>query len=295
MIKVGPMVDWGRELAHKIGRIVDFGRELARRIGRDDISSYAAALSYNFVFALFPLLLFVTALLAFFHWATPTQLLSGPVATVIPPIVVSLVTKVLVTIAHQRNSTALSLGILGFIWAMSGAFRQIIDAINHAYEYRPPYRRKFWQVYALSIGLGTSIGLVIVAAMALSILGENVLSGVLRAWLHWQPGALLVDVVRWIALLAMMITILAILYAIAPDQPKRFRLVTPGSLVALLAWIFLAIGFSFYSAHFSHYNQVYGTLGSIILLLLYLYLLGFVILLGAEVNALWEIQKFSER
>jgi membrane protein len=94
--------------------------------------------------------------------------------------------------------------------------------------------------------------------------------------------------VRWAVTLGVLLVVLDVTYAFGPDVRRPFRWVSWGSGAALAAWVALSVGFSLYTAHFNHYNVVYGTLGGIILLLLYLYLCGLALLLGAVINAVFQ-------
>ena len=262
-------------------------KRLAHRVARDDVGAYAAALSYNFSFALLPLLLFATALLAFLRFRDPVHVLTAPLAGVVPKNVLALVAQALQGVVRHKNPTVLSLGFLGFVWGMSGAFRQIIDAMNHAYEFRFPFRRRSWELYGLSVLLGMTVGSLLVAGLAFSVLGPNAISGLATTAVGRPPARLALAVLHWGLLAAMLWLALSIVYAAAPDRPHGFRLYTPGTMVALVAWAVLSIAFRQYTTRVNTFG-VYGTLGAMILLLLYLYLFGFLLLVGAEVNALAE-------
>ncbi len=260
-------------------------KQLAQRVARDDVGAYAAALSYNFSFALLPLLLFATALLAFLRFSDPVGVLTAPLAGVVPKNVLGLVSAALAGVVRHKSPTVLSLGFVGFVWGMSGAFRQVIDAVNHAYEFRFPFRRRSWELYGLSVLLGMTVGSLLVAGLALSVLGPQAISGLATAVVDRPPPRLALAVLHWGVLAAMLWVALSVLYAVAPDRPQRFRWYTPGTLVALIAWAVLSIAFRQYTTRVNTFG-VYGTLGAMILLLLYLYLFGFLLLVGAEVNAL---------
>lgn len=269
-------------------RLPHWVHELFFRFGRDDVFAYAAALAYNFLFALFPLLLFLSALLAFLH--APTNLatvVKGPIAQLIPASVIALVSGTWRELVRSRHPTLLSLGVMGFLWGMSGAFRQLIDALNHAYEFPFPRHRPWWRVYALSLVAGLGVGLMIAVVILLVVVGGPLLHTV--AWLAFRarlgPGVLWL---RWIGFVALVWCSLSILYAILPDRPLPLRLVNPGTLVALAIWLLVSWLFSLYVDRFNTYDRVYGSLGAVILLLLYLYFAGLAILIGAEINAMWD-------
>lgn len=261
-------------------------RELLSRVTQDDVGSYAAALAYNFLFAVFPLMLFLTALLAFLHLPNLQQTLRGPVSNLIPASVLRFILTTLQSITHHKSPALLSVGALAFLWAMSGAFRQLIDAVNHAYEFPYPRRRKLWQTYAISVGLGLGFGILMVMGIGLTLSGVKVVQWVLL-WafgLHASPWV--ADILRWAGVLLGFLLVLSFLYAFLPDRPQPFKLWTWGGLFALVVFTGISLGFSFYVGHFSSYNRMYGSFGTVMILMLYLYILAWSLLLGAEINAM---------
>lgn len=255
-------------------------------MAQDDVSSYAAALAYNFLFAVFPLMLFLTALLAFLHFPNLQATIRGPVSSLVPASVLHFILTTLESITHHKSPALLSIGALAFLWAMSGAFRQLIDAVNHAYEFPYPRRRKLWQTYVMSIGLGLGIGILMVMGIGLTLSGVKVVQWVLF-WgfgLHASPWV--ADGLRWVAVLVGFLAILSFLYAFLPDRPQPFKLWTWGGVFALVVFTGISWGFSFYVGHFSSYNRMYGSFGTVMILMLYLYLLAWSLLLGAEINAM---------
>ena len=151
------------------GRFRRFVQSLIHRMIRDDAVTYAAALAFNFLFALVPLLLFLSALLAFLHLSRDaSQLIQGPLTQVLPRPLLAFIVHFWRQLVVRRRPTLLSAGALGFLWGMSGAFRQLIDAMNHAYELPLPRRRPWWKTYALSALAGLSAGLCFTAVIALA-------------------------------------------------------------------------------------------------------------------------------
>ena len=265
-------------------RIVRDVAALFDAMNRHDLGSYAAALSYNFIFALFPLLLFVSAGLAFIRLPV-TLLAQGPLAAFVPSPTWRVVMGALQHALRERSAYALWAGLLLFLYGMSGAFRQFMDAVNHVYEFPYPWRRHVVVYYLISFALALTVGVGAIVGIGLSVVGPRVLRALLWHRVAHQPDLLVVDAARWVILLALFLVLLAVLYWAAPDRPGRFRLVSPGALMVLVIWALLSSGFSYYVGHFAHYSAIYGTLAQIILLLLYLYLFGLLLLLGAQINA----------
>lgn len=262
--------------------------ELVDRLRESDLFAYSAALAYNFLFALFPLLLFLTAFLGFLHLPTIKNFLQGPSSFLIPPTVLRLVTTTLKSVQSSHNSTVLSIGIVGFLWGMSGAFRQLINAVNHAYGFPLPLKRPLWKTYLLSFALGPFLGFLIVLAVGVAASGLQIIRWVLSRVFGLNASPFWAMMIHWVILVFLIIFILAVLFSVLPDRPEPFRWMTPGSIVSLLVWLMISLGLSYYMTHFHSYNKTYGSLGAVIALMLYLYFMAAALLLGVEVNALWH-------
>ena len=270
-----------------VARLWSMGKELYRRVGRDDVGAYAAALTYSLLFALLPLGLALAALVPALHLAAAQSALLSPLAGVVPADVLEVVRQFNAGVLAQGHRRMLSLGgagVLGYLWGMSAAFRRLIDAINHAYEYRPPWRRHPLATAALSLALALTLGVALVAAMVLATVGQHLVAALAPG----GTGHPWLAVARWAILLALAVVILAVLYWVAPDRPRPFHWVTPGAAVALAVWLAMSYGFSLYLGRFHTYDAVYGGFAGGILLLLYLYFFSYALVLGAEINAVLE-------
>ncbi len=267
---------------------IKFGKTLTMRMGRDDMSSYAAALAYKFLFSLFPLLLFLTALVAFLHLPTNLNKFLGPLGSLLPPSVLTLIESTMSQGIHHENPTVLSIGIIIFIWEMSRAFMGLIDAFNHAYELQYPYHRSVWRRYAIALATGIVVGVLFLAVLMIGIGGTMAMQWLLQSVLHWHVTAFASAAIRWILLLVLLVVSLDILYTILPDVHLRFVFLRPGTVVATAIFLLMSGGFSLYISHFNDYNKMYGSLGTVILLMLYLYLFALAILVGVELNAMTE-------
>lgn len=264
--------------------MVQWARILVGRIQKADMSSYAAALAYNFLFALFPLLLFLAALLGMLHLPSVKNYLQGPVGILIPGTLRRLILTTIGEASRFRSPALLSVGAAGFVAAMSGAMRQLMDALNHVYQIMTP-TRKFWKTILLSLGIGVLFGLLMVTALIIATLGGELIRWLGVVWLHRPPGPLAMQLLRWPILLALMWIILTMVYNWLPAETQPFHWMSLGTAAVMLLWLLISVGFSLYAAHFNHYNRTYGSLGAVILLMLYLYVLSLALLLGGAINA----------
>lgn len=260
---------------------------LAKRVVKaflaDDMATYAAALAYHTLLALFPFTVFLVALLGFlrlpgfFDWLLrqAQAALSGQAAAQVEALIGE--------IRDQGRGELLSFGIAAALWAASAGVRSLMNALNAAYDVEET--RPAWRRYPLSIAYTIGLAALLSAAVALMLLGPRAIG-----WLAGQVGlgALFVALwawLRWPAAALLLALALAIVYHVAPNVDQPFRLITPGAVLAVAVWILASLGFSYYVSNFGRYSTTYGSLGAVIVLLLYFFLSAAVLLLGAEVNA----------
>ncbi len=251
----------------------------------DDMPTFAAGLAYQALFSLFPFLLFLLTLVSALHLPDFFAWLREQASLVLPNQAVDLVNPIIDQMQDQ-SSSFLSFGILLALWSASSGIRSIMNALNHAYDVEE--QRSVVKRFSLSIVYTIGIAVLLLCAAGLMIIGPQVMG-----WLASQVG--LEDYIvslwtwlRWpVAILLMMMTV-AMIYYVAPDVEQDFRFITPGSVLAVMIWIGASLGFGYYVSNFADYNAMYGSIGAIIVLLLYFYISGAVLLLGAEVNAVIE-------
>ena len=270
-------------------------RELAARVwsevSEDEIVDRAAALSYYFLFALFPALLFFTALLGMLPIPGLMERLMGYAEQALPGDAASVLSKTLAEIVRGSRGSLLSLGALTALWASSGGMGSMMTALNVAYDVDDP--RPWWKRRLVSIALTIGFSLFILSGLVAMVFGPP-LGRALADRLGM--GALFTTV--WdlasvpVAMLFVLVGI-ALVYYLAPAVKQRWRWVTPGSAVALVLWLVMSYGLRLYVTRFANYNATYGSIGGVILLMLWLYLTGLVLLVGAEINA--EIEHAAAR
>lgn len=252
-------------------------------ISEDNVMGYAAQLAYYFLFALFPFFIFLAALLPYIPipnlleetMALVNQFMAEEAAKVIEQNVRDLVTR--------PRGGLLSFSILFALFLASNAVAAIAESLNHAYGVRES--RPFWKVRGIAVLLTIVLAVLLIALVALLIFGPE-----LGGWLARLVGlgpefAVFWDLVRWPIVLILLMFGLALVYYFAPDVEQEWRWITPGSVLAVLTWIGASLLFRYYVEHFGEYNATYGSLGAIIVLLTWMYLTGFFLLLGGEINA----------
>jgi membrane protein len=256
-------------------------RGMWRQFNDDDVLTYAAALAFHGMLALFPLLLLLLAVVTFFDLPQLLERFLAWTGTMLPGESMDQIITVLEEVQEGRNAGLVSAGLLGAIWAASGGVRAAMKALNRAYDVQEP--RAFWKRYPLSVAYTIALAFMILAATGLMLIGPAAVE-----WLAEPLGLDRTAVLVWawlrypVAIVLLVITT-AIAYSVLPNI-GRFRWITPGAVLTVMLWILLSLGFRLYIDNFGRYNVVYGSLGAVIVLLLYLWLSSIILLLGGELN-----------
>ncbi len=187
---------------------------------------------------------------------------------------------------QRQQGGLLSFGILAALWTASVGFRSLMNAMNRAYDVREG--RPTWKLMLLSVLYTVGSAVLLLACAMLMVLGPQVMG-----WLADLVGLRDVVVVlwawlRWPVVIFLMMLLVAVLYYVTPDVEQKFRFITPGSVLAVVVWVAASLAFGIYVQNFADYNATYGSIGAIIVLLLYFYISAAVLLLGAELNAVIE-------
>jgi membrane protein len=246
----------------------------------------AAQLAFYFLLALFPAVLFLVALAGYLPVENALSELLVALGAVAPEELVALLRGQLDQIAGGRHGSLLTLGIIGAIWSSSAAMVAIIDALNHAYdvtEWRPWWKRRF-----VAIALTVALALFTLVALVFVLIGPTVASRA-AAWFGLAPAVALVwQMIRWPVIVFCAVLGVDLVYHFAPNRAARWAWITPGALVATVLWIASSFGFKFYITNFADYTATYGTIGGAIVTMLWFYVSGLAILIGAELNGVIE-------
>ncbi len=251
----------------------------------DDMTTYASALAYQVLFSLFPFIIFLVALLGFLDLPTFFDWLQQQAEAFLPAQAMDQVNRV-ITELKQPQGGLLSIGAVVALWTASSGIRATMNALNAAYDVKEG--RPAWKLYPLSILYTIGIAAMLVLAAALLIFGPKAMQ-----WLAYQVGMeqLFVTLwtwLRWPVSLFLITLAIAVVYYVAPDVEQEFRFITPGATLAVIVWVLSSLGFNYYMSNFADYSVMYGSIGTIIVLLLYFFISAAVLLFGAEVNAVIE-------
>ncbi len=252
---------------------------------RDDALGLAAQLAYYLILALFPFILVLVSLLGIFGSEKFASIVLDYFQRVMPEEAYQLIKQYTADIIRGRakSPTLLSFGILFTLWTASGAFAALINALNRAYDVQET--RPFWKVRGIAILMTLGLSVLILVGVLLLIVGEPIGRAIAEVFGLGELFELVWNIVRWPVALLFMVFTVALLYYFAPDLEQPFRWITPGGLIGVLLWVLASAAFSFYVNNFGTYNKTYGSIGVVIILLLYLYISSLTILFGAELNA----------
>ena len=269
----------------------ELGRRVWAEIWEDEVTDRGAALAYYFLFALFPTLLFLTVLLGLLPLPGLMDRLLQYGDQALPGDAASIVRRTWVEINRGAGGGLLSIGVLTALWASSNGMASIMSALNVAYDIEDT--RPWWKRRLLAVVLTVGFAVFILAALVLLVFGPYIGAGVAGLF---GLGTIFMSVwnVANIPIVVFFVLVgIALVYYLAPAAEQSWRWVTPGSVVALGLWLAMSWGLRLYVGRFADYNATYGSIGGIVLLMLWLYLTGVVLLVGAEINA--EIEHAAAR
>jgi membrane protein len=251
----------------------------------DDMITYAAALAYQVFFSLFPFVIFLLALLSFLRIPGFFDTLLNQAATVLPGQSMSLLERVVGEIQGRAAGGLLSFGIVFAVFIASAAVRAAMHAFNIAYGVEQ--ERAIWWQYPFSILYTLLFAVLVIAAVALMVLGPRVAEWFAEFIGFGELFVALWTYLRWPVAILLLVVAVALINYLFPNVDQRFRFITPGAVLSVVVWISASLGFSFYVSTLGEgsYTATYGSIGAVIVLLLYLYISAAVLLLGAEVNA----------
>ncbi|MDF2704056.1 MAG: YihY family inner rane protein [Rubrobacteraceae bacterium] len=252
---------------------------------RDDALGIAAQLAYYLILALFPFILVLVSLLGTFGSEELASEVLAYFQRVMPEQAYEIIREFTANIISGKAEAPglFTFGILFTIWAASGAFAALINALNRAYDVQET--RPFWKVRGIAILMMLGLSVLVLIGVLLLVLGPQIGTAIANVFGLEETFLLVWDIVRWPAALFFMIFTVALLYYFAPDVDQPFRWITPGGLIGVLLWVLASVAFNFYVSNFGSYNKTYGSIGAVIVLLLYLYISSLTILFGATLNA----------
>jgi len=262
-------------------------KRLWKEIGEDDLSGAAAEMAYRFFLAVFPFFIFIAAaggfLTSLVGLEDPTTKIMDAIGRSMPPDSASVLQRELTNVITNRSPTLISIGILGTVWASSSGISTLMKGMNHALDLKET--RPIWKRYLISLGLTAFGGIAIIGAFTILVAGQVAGTEIARQVGLEGPTAALFSLLRWPATALMLLIGVDLIYWVAPNVQLPFKWITPGAMFFVVGWLLATFGFGLYVSNLGTYGATYGTLGSVVVLLIWFYLTAFILLAGVELNA----------
>lgn len=266
-------------------------RDFIERIIHADVTGSAAQLAFFFLLSLFPLLIILMTLLSYIQ-IDQEELLSF-IRTFAPGDTMHLIETNLVDVMSKRSGTLLSIGIIATLWSASNGMNAIVRALNKAYDVKE--NRPFLIARGMAIVLTFLMVFVFIAALLLQVFGHQI-GEFLLSFLHVPDQFLhLWTTLRWLGSSLIPFIIFMALYWITPNKKLSLVSAVPGAIFATVGWATTSLAFSYYVSNFGNYSATYGSIGAIIILMIWFYLSGFIIIIGGELNALLQLKREKGR
>lgn len=266
-----------------------FGRDLHREISDDNVFNGAAMLGFYLTLAIFPALILIMNIIPYLPIERVDEAIMDLLAQALPDGAHDMVEGIVQEVTGARRGSLLSFSLIGTLWAASTGMYAIMQQLNITYNVQEG--RSFIRARGTALMLSIAFLLLVLAAFSLIVLG-----GVMEGWLESQfgfGGAILTAFsgLRWVIIVFALMLVFAMIYRYAPNVEEKFKFLTPGAIVGVILLIVASLGFAFYVSNFANYAATYGSLGAIIVLMMWLYMAGLEILVGSEINVLTEQQR----
>lgn len=264
-------------------------RELWHEAKTDHLPNGAAALAFYLVLALFPAAIFGLSLLPYLPIPHLYDAVVGVVHDLLPGAVADMLTRSVQAILAQRSGGLLSFGFVFALWSASSGLYAVMQQLNVVHGVDEG--RSFLRARGVALLLTLLFFVLVVGALGLVIFG-GMLESTIAAHVGWSTAIrAFFALFRWVIVVGALLLAFALVYRLGPNVHQPFAFITPGSVFATIALLVVSFAFKLYVGNFAHYDKVYGSLGAVIALLVWLFLAGWVILLGAELNDVLERHK----
>lgn len=269
-----------------------FARQLWREILDDNILDGAAVLAFFSLLAVFPAAIFVLSLLPSLDIPHLRQALVDLVYQILPQQSASLFEVTVRYVASESKGGLLAFGLVLSLWSASSGIAAVMDQLNVIHDVKE--RRPFWKSRGIAILL-----MLFYVALGIGALSLVIFGGAIQSWIAsligWSAALrLFFAIVRWIIIAAAVLLAIAAAYRFGPDAEVKFRFISPGNVSAAILIALASVGFRFYVEKFGNYSATYGNLAAMIILMLWMYMAGIALLIGAETDKIL-CQRKAER
>jgi len=260
-----------------------------RGLVKGAITTRASSLAFNFFLAFFPSIILFFTLIPYIPITGIQETLMDLLTVVLPPSTNEITFNTLDDIINNPRIKLLSIGFILALYFSTNGINSLIEAFNASYhinETRPIIQQRL-----LSLALTLLLSSILIIAMGLIIFGKSIVNLLTEYELITLYAGKLILYGKWSVILLMLLIGISILFHIGPSIKSKWKLFTPGSILATLGIIITSIGFNYYINHFSQYNKIYGSIGTLIIILSWIYFNSIILLTGFELNASISIAK----
>ena len=261
-----------------------FLKELYRKTVDDDIRNGAAVLGFYLMLAIFPAMIFVLSVIPYLPIPNVDQAIMDLLRQAVPASAADMFAGVVQEVTQEQRGGLLSFGLLAALWATSTGMYAIMQQLNIAYDVDEG--RGFLRARLVAIALSLLFVVLVVGGFSLIVLG-----GQIQEWLGARFGfgdALLAFLIvfRWVIIVGGLLLAFSVIYYLAPNVEQKFKFITAGSVVGVVVLLVASLAFAWYTQNFGNYDATYGSVGAVMVLMMWLYIAGLAILFGSEINAL---------
>ncbi|HYX27646.1 MAG TPA: YihY/virulence factor BrkB family protein [Pyrinomonadaceae bacterium] len=272
----------------------EFGKRVWKEIQADDVFGDAAKLAYYFLLALFPLLIFLTSTMGLVLGSGTgmRHALFNYLSQVMPSSAFELIDKTMWEVSSASGAGKLSFGLLAALWASASGVGAMMQSLNTAYD--SSETRPWWKQRLVALGLTVALSISIIGAVVVIFGGSKIAEHLGASYGFSDAFIITWKVLQWPIALIFMLLAFALIYYFAPDlRDQDWKWISPGSAIGVVLWLLVSFAFKGYLHFFNSYSKTYGSLGAVIVLMLWLYLTGAAVLIGGEVNA--EIENVAAK
>lgn len=273
--------------------LTHYSKRFIAKFKADDVPLLAAAQAYYYLLSIVPLFIVCFALIPYFN-ISPDAAMQF-IGNSIPSEMKSILEENIINLVETPRGGLLTIGIIGALWSASNAINAFIKSTNRTYNVEET--RSFIIVRLVALGLTLAMIAALIVAILLPVFGSIIVE-FLQSQIGFSIGvAMLFNLLRWVLSIFILTGLLMILYRFAPNKRMPFKHVFRGAVTASILWQIISLGFSYYVGNFGSYSATYGSLGGIIILMIWFFLTGLILMSGGIVNALYHenrIQRDTE-
>ena len=269
--------------------VKDFLLALKNEIKNDDIFNGAAALTFYLLLSLFPAVIFLLSVLPYLPVENLDQLLLNFIGQILPLEAAKMFTGIVAEVTTIEDKKLVSFGALATIWAASNGMYEIMKQMNKTYNIKES--RPFWKERSISVLMTFVLGLLLIGAFLLILFGQFIKGYAIQMSSDKFDVSFFFDILKWAIVIFFMLLGFAVIYYFGPNLKQKFHIFTPGSIISVALLILASLGFRYYVENFSNYSATYGSIGAVIILMLWLFITGAIIIFGSEINAIIKYQR----